>query len=118
MATKKIDLNHYRIDPAVADIYTEIPYKGSVQLNRCKVTIKDNHLDVVPISSRGREKNFRVFKAGGVTVMTRKNGTFCLTAEIDPTESKSCALTKKLINNAIAAALDYYKEQEGGKNGK
>ncbi len=115
MSTKKIATNHYRIDPAVADVHTEIPLMGSTYLSRCKVTIDNNHLSVVPEASRGRKNNTRIFKAGGVIVMTRPNGKFHLTAEIDPTEAKACALTKKLIASAIETALNYAKEQKGGK---
>lgn len=116
MSTTKIDTNHYRIDPAIADIFAPLPNKGRVKFSSCVVTIKDNHIEVTREMRVTTVRNKRIFKAGSVVVMTRPDGTYHLSADIDPSESKKCAKTKRYIADGIAAALNY-NAKKGGEDG-
>lgn len=113
---ERIDFNHFLIN-CVADVYAEIPEDGKVILTNCSVTIDDDKMAVVQNRRVRRNRNQRIFKAGGVSVMTRPDGTYVLTAEIDPTESGECAKTKRHIASGIKKALIHH-EQEGGLDEK
>ncbi len=112
----QIDLNHFLLSRTTADIYAELPETGKVTLTNCKVTIaEDDSLEVIPIHRTPRKKNQRIFKASGVTVMTRPDGTYVLTAEIDATEESDCAKTKRLIASGIKKALSHYQKEGGAE---
>lgn len=105
--------NFHRIEPAVVDVYgTPIVGRSLHELNHQRVTIVGNQVTIRKQYTVHHIRNRRIFCDRNVKVMTRENGHYMLTAEIDPKEVRKCLRTRRTITMAIDAALEDFSNHQ------